>query len=121
MGKKILVVDDEVDSRKMLKTYFEVHGFDVAEAEDGYEAVERALEVRPDLVIMDMAMPLVDGVNSTRTMRLHDELRETPIIALTAFGSFYKPRAMDAGCNEVVSKPVDFGQLRPVVAKHLEH
>ena len=70
MGKKILVVDDEVDSRKMLKAYFEIHGYDVAEAEDGYEAVEKALKVRPDLVIMDMAMPLVDGVNSTRTMRL---------------------------------------------------
>ena len=121
MSKKILVVDDEVDSRKMLKTYFEVQGFDVSEAEDGYEAVEKALEHKPDLVIMDMAMPLVDGVNSTRTMRLHDELSETPIIALTAFGSFYKPRAIEAGCNAVVAKPVDFDRLRPVIAKHLEH
>ena len=121
MGKRILVVDDEADSRKMLKTYFEIHGFDVAEAEDGYEAVEKALERTPDLVIMDMAMPLVDGVNSARTMRLHEELREVPIIALTAFGSFYKPRAIAAGCNEVVSKPVDFGRLRPVLSKHLSH
>ena len=119
MSKRILVVDDEADSRKILKTYFEIHGFDVAEAEDGYEAVEKALERPPDLVIMDMAMPLVDGVNSARTMRQHDELREVPIIALTAFGSFYKPRAIEAGCNEVVPKPVDFGRLRPVLSKHL--
>jgi CheY-like chemotaxis protein len=119
MGKRILIVDDEPDSRKMLTAYFQIHGFDVAEAEDGYEAVEKALEQTPDLVIMDMAMPLVDGVNSARTMRQHEQLRDVPIIALTAFGSFYDPRAIEAGCNEVVPKPVDFKRLQPVLSKHL--
>lgn len=119
MSKRILVVDDERDSRQMLRAYLEVHGFDVAEAEDGYDAVAKALEIAPDLVIMDMAMPLVDGVNSARTMRQHDKLQNVPIIALTGFGSFYEPRAKDAGCNEVVSKPVDFGKLQPVMARHL--
>ncbi len=90
-------------------------------AEDGYEAVKKALNEPPDLVIMDMAMPLVDGVNSTRAMRQHDELRKTPIIALTGFGSFYRPRAFDAGCTEVLSKPVDFLDLGSVISKHLGH
>lgn len=120
MSKKVLVVDDENDAREVLKTYFETSGFDVCEAEDGYEAIEKALEEHPDLVIMDMAMPLVDGVNSVRTMRLHEELQETPIIGLTGFGSFYEPRAMDAGCTEVLPKPVDFKNLGPVVDKHLD-
>lgn len=121
MNKRILVVDDEADSRKMLRTYLEVHGYDVAEAEDGHEAVERALECPPDLVIMDMAMPLVDGVNSARAMRQHDSLRTVPIVALTGFGRFYAPRALDAGCNDVVSKPVDFARLQPVVQRHIGH
>lgn len=120
MSKKILVVDDDPDSRAMLKTYFEADGFDVSLAEDGYDAVEKALDVNPDLVLMDMAMPLVDGVNSVRAMRQHEDLCSTPIIALTGFGSFYKPRAMEAGCNAIVSKPVDFSTLSPIVAHHLE-
>lgn len=119
MSKKILVVDDDADSRLMLKTYFEADGFDVSLAEDGYDAVEKALEIHPDLVLMDMAMPLVDGVNSARAMRQHDELRSTPIVALTGFGSFYKARALDAGCNAVVSKPVDFRTLSPIIGSHL--
>ena len=119
MSKMILVVDDERDSRDVLKTYLETSGFDVCEAEDGYEAVEKALCGHPDLVIMDMAMPLVDGINSARAMRTHDELRKTPIIALTGFGSFYKPRAYDAGCTEVLSKPVDLPDLGSVLTKYL--
>jgi CheY-like chemotaxis protein len=119
MGKRILVVDDEPDSRQMIRTYLEVHGFEVAEAEDGFDAVAKALEISPDLVIMDMAMPLVDGVNSARTMRQHDKLQNVPIIAVTGFGSFYEPRAKEAGCNDVVCKPVDFGRLQPVMARHL--
>ena len=121
MGKRILVVDDEADSREMLATYFQLEGFDVAEAADGYEAVERALAEPPDLVVMDMAMPVLDGLDSTRAMRLHDPLRRVPIIALTAFGSFYRPRALAAGCDELLAKPVDFDRLRPVVARHLGH
>lgn len=121
MGGMVLVVDDENDSREMLKTYFESRGFDVCEAEDGYEAVEKALEHHPDLVVMDMAMPLVDGVNSTRAMRQHEDLQDIPIIALTAFGSFYESRAREAGCNDFVLKPVDFQNFEPVVDKHLDH
>lgn len=119
MNKLILVVDDERDSRDVLRTYLESSGFNVRVAEDGYEALEKALDECPDLVIMDMAMPLVDGINSTRAMREHEHLRKTPIIGLTAFGSFYSPRAFDAGCTEVLTKPVDFVHLDSAVAKHL--
>jgi CheY-like chemotaxis protein len=119
MSKTILVVDDEPEARRLLRTYFEKGGYEVVEAADGYDAVQKALETLPDLVIMDMAMPMMDGVNSTRTMRQHDELSETPILCLTAFGSFYDPRARDAGCNDVIHKPVDFGQLKPIVERYV--
>ena len=119
MTKKILVVDDEADSRKMLKIYFQNQGYEVVEASDGYDAVEKAIQHRPDLVIMDMAMPMMDGVNSTRTMRLHEDLKEIPIVCLTAFGSFYAPRALDAGCNGILHKPVDFGLLEPMVSRYM--
>ncbi|HVF29326.1 MAG TPA: response regulator [Pyrinomonadaceae bacterium] len=118
MGKKILIVDDEPDSRKLLKTFLEMRGYDVLEATDGYDAVEKAVEEHPDMVIMDMAMPMMDGVNSARTMRLHDELRDMPIVGLTAFGDFYEPRAFAAGCTHVLHKPVDFRLLEPVVSRY---
>jgi CheY-like chemotaxis protein len=119
MSKKILVVDDDEDSRTLLKTYFEADGFDVSLAEDGHDAVEKALKMHPDLIVIDMAMPLVDGVNSVKAMRQHDELVSTPIIALTGFGDFYAPRALKAGCDAVSTKPVDFTTLAPLVQRHL--
>jgi CheY-like chemotaxis protein len=117
--KKILVVDDESDSRRMMRTFLEAIGHEVIEAEDGYEAVEVALAEKPDLIIMDMLMPLVDGINSTRTMRMHPELIAVPIIALTAFGSFYNSRAYDAGCTEILYKPIDLDKLEPVVTQYV--
>ena len=119
MNKKILVVDDDKESRAILRIFLTQEGFDVLEATDGYEAVEKALENQPDLVIMDMAMPLVDGVNSIRTMRQHDSLQEVPILGLTAFTDFYTPRALEAGCTDVLHKPVDFSRLRPAVSHYL--
>ena len=119
MNKKILIVDDDIDARAILRVFFTREGFDVLEAADGYDAVEKALKNQPDLVIMDMAMPLMDGVNSIRTIRQHDSLHEIPILGLTAFTDFYTPRAMAAGCNDVLHKPVDFNRLRPAVTHYL--
>ena len=120
MNKRILVVDDESDSRELLKAFLEGDGYKVSEAEDGYEAVEKAVEEHPDLILMDMAMPLMDGINSARTMRQHEDLSRVPIVALTAFGSFYEPRAKAAGCTDILFKPIDFEKLGPVVSRHLK-
>src|SRR4030095_2773790 len=111
MNKKVLVAEDEADLRKMMKILLEIHGFDVIEAADGYEAVEKALDEAPDLILMDMAMPVMGGVDSARTIRLHKELDDIPIVAVTAYGDFYDDRARDAGCNDVVRKPLDFARL----------
>jgi DNA-binding response OmpR family regulator len=119
MHKTILVVDDDTEARKILRIFFSTEGFNVIEAGDGYDAVDKALKYLPDLVIMDMAMPLMDGVNSIRALREHDSLRHLPILGLTAFKDFYTWRAMDAGCTDVLHKPVDFGRLKPAVNHYL--
>jgi CheY-like chemotaxis protein len=118
MSKRVLVVEDHADIRKMMKIMLEFQGFDVIEASDGYEAVELAVDAPPDVILMDMAMPVLDGVYSTRALRQHEELEDVPIIALTAYGDFYDSRARAAGCTDVLHKPIDFGALRPLVEQY---
>ena len=115
VNKKVLVAEDENDLRKMMKILLEMHGFVVIEAADGYEAVEKALDELPDLIFMDIAMPVMGGLDSARTMRLHDELNDVPIVAVTAYGDFYDDKARKAGCTDVLHKPLDFAQLKPLV------
>ena len=119
MSRKILVVEDQADIRKMMKILLEINGFDVIEAADGYEAVEKAVDEMPDLILMDIAMPVMDGLNSSRTIRLHEELRNIPIVAITAYGDFYNKRARAAGCIDVLQKPVDLGELKPLVERYI--
>jgi CheY-like chemotaxis protein len=119
VNKKVLLVEDETDLRKMMKILLEIHGFDVVEAADGYEAVEKAVLETPDLILMDMAMPVMGGLDSTRTIRTHTHLSDVPIVAITAYGDFYDKRARDAGCTDVLHKPVDFAQLRPLVERYI--
>lgn len=119
MNKKVLVVEDENDLRRMMKILLEIHGFIVIEAADGYEAVEKALVEFPDLILMDMAMPVMGGLDSARTIRRHEELDATPIVALTAYGTFYDQRAREAGCIDVLHKPLDFSKLKPMVESYI--
>jgi CheY-like chemotaxis protein len=113
--KKVLVVEDYNDVRRMMSIMLRQYGFDVVEASDGYEAVEKALKEKPDMVFMDLAMPILDGVSSIKAMRLHDELKDIPIVAVTAYHDFYKDRAKEAGCNAVIQKPLHFERLQPLV------
>lgn len=119
MSKKILVAEDQADIRKMTKILLELNGYQVIEASDGYEAVEKAVGEEPDLILMDMAMPVMDGLNSSRTIRRHEHLSDTPIVAITAYGDFYGPRAREAGCTDVLQKPLDFRRLKPIVEQYL--
>jgi CheY-like chemotaxis protein len=120
VNKKVLVAEDEPDLRKMMKILLEMQGFDVIEAADGYEAVEKAVDEAPDLILMDMGMPVMGGLDSTRTIRLHKELDDVPIVAVTAYGDFYDQRARKAGCNDVLHKPLDFGRLKPIVERYVD-
>ena len=105
----------------MLRAFLEIGGYEVIEAVDGQEAVEKALAEHPDLILMDLAMPVLDGLQATRAIRRHRDLSETPVIAFTAFGDFYRSRALEAGCNELVQKPMYFEQLYPLVERYVGH
>ena len=111
MRKRVLVVEDFADARRMLKVVLEHQGCEVLEAADGYEAVKQAVNGRPDLILMDLAMPVMDGIQATQAIRKHDELVNVPIVALTGYADFYNERARDVGCNDVIQKPVDIVRL----------
>jgi CheY-like chemotaxis protein len=116
---KVLVVEDFDDIRSMIRFQLRDAGYEVVEARDGYEAVEKAVETKPDLILMDIAMPVMDGIQATAAIRQHDDLADVPIIAVTAYGDFYEDRALDVGYDEVIQKPLDVTQLRPLVQRYL--
>ena len=119
MTRKVLVVEDHADIRKMMAIYLRMFNYDVIEAGDGYEAVEKALEYKPDAILMDLAMPVLDGVDSTRAIRQNKDLAETPILCITAYSDFYKPRAVEAGADDVIQKPIDFRKLDSLLKRHI--
>lgn len=119
MRKKILLAEDQNDVRNMMKTLLELDGYQVIEAANGYEAVERAVDDTPDLILMDMAMPVMDGLDSSRTIRQHESLERVPIVAVTAYGDFYADRVREAGCTDLLQKPLDFGRLIPLVEQYI--
>jgi CheY-like chemotaxis protein len=120
MKKLVLLAEDQPDIREMMRILLQSYGYDVIQASDGYEAVELALQRCPDVILMDMAMPVLDGLQSVRAMRRHKELAKVPIVAVTAFGDFYNQRALDAGCTHVLHKPLDFEVLRPIVQGYMD-
>ncbi|HXT63295.1 MAG TPA: response regulator [Pyrinomonadaceae bacterium] len=108
----ILVVDDYQDNRILLSAWLRAKGFKVVEAEDGKQGVLQANRAHPDLILMDLAMPELDGVEATRQIRERKTLSQTPIFAITAYGTYdVKQDALAAGCNEVLSKPLDLETL----------
>jgi two-component system, cell cycle response regulator DivK len=112
----ILVVDDFDDTRLLLKTWLEKRGFNVVQAEDGNQAVSAAEEIRPDLIIMDMHMPVLDGLSATRKIRSMKELDNIPVVAVSAYGAQqFRDDALAAGCSEYVSTPFEPDNLERVI------
>ena len=119
MPKTILIVEDFEDSRILLKYLLEKLGYEVLEAEDGFKAVEIAKRHIPDLIFMDMALPLINGLSATKIIRQFKETSSIPIIAITASGEFIYPQAIDAGCNDLILKPLDIDKLQPMIEQYL--
>jgi len=118
--KSILVVEDYEGFRNSLKQLLELEGYEVAEAATGEEAVEQATRTKPDMILMDMTLPGIDGLTAARQIRQIPGLKEAPIIALSAFDAEdFSNEAIDAGCNDYVTKPVDFDQLTRLLTKFL--
>lgn len=119
--KKVLIVEDYADSRNFLKTLVESYGYRVIEAVDGEEAVQMAKYGHPDLIFMDLAMPVMDGLATTRVIRGFNDIERMPIVAVSAFGQEYYRQALEAGCDDLISKPLDIAALEPILNKYLGH
>jgi len=102
----VLVVEDYQDAREMYAAYLQFSGFDVAEAANGVEAVEKTTELLPDIVLMDLALPRMDGWEATRRLKADPRTRDIPIVALTGHAlAGHAEGAREAGCDAFVTKP----------------
>jgi CheY-like chemotaxis protein len=114
----VLVVEDFADNRFMMRRLLEMSGYHVIEAVNGKEAVEMAERDRPDLILMDLSLPQLDGLDATRRIRELDGLERVPIVAVSAHDtSDFHADALAAGCNEYITKPIDFDQLEATLKK----
>ncbi len=119
MPATILVVDDTVDTRDLIHLYLTGEGHTVMLAADGGEALYRAKAERPDMIITDINMPNMDGHTLIRELRAEEGFADTPIVALTAYGSEAAEEAKRCGANAVFAKPMNFEELLAEVARLL--
>ncbi len=111
-------MEDDLDNRRIISRVLELQGFAVIEATDGDEAVEVARSEKPDLIIMDLALPGMDGWEATRRLKGDAELGTTPVIALSAYAmKGDEESAKAAGCDYYIAKPCSPAKIREVVAK----
>lgn len=119
-GQTILVVDDMSDNLILISLSLQDFGYRVVTATNGTDALNVAKMARPDLILMDIAMPQQDGLAATRRIREESELKDVPVVALTAFDTDgFRQAAFDAGFNGYLTKPIDFDRLRNLISKLL--
>lgn len=116
----ILVVEDSKDTLNVLSFSLTKNGYKVVTAANGLEAIDVAMSARPDLILMDLNMPLMDGLAATEQIRRHEELRAVPILAVTAYDTYgMKEAAEAAGCDGYIKKPIDFNRLDTILRRIL--
>jgi two-component system cell cycle response regulator DivK len=112
MSKKILVVEDTEDNRQILRDLLGMAGYDMVEAHDGAEGVAKAAEHKPDLILMDIQMPVMDGYEATRRIKANPDLKTIPIVAVTSYAlSGDEQKTRDAGCDAYIAKPYSPRQM----------
>jgi len=105
-GALVLVVEDYQDAREMYSAYLQFSGYRVEEATNGLEAIEKAIELTPDIILMDLALPKVDGWEATKRLKSDPRTRHIPIVALTGHAlAGFAEGAREAGCDAFVTKP----------------
>jgi two-component system cell cycle response regulator DivK len=120
MSKRILVVEDQADNRRILRDLFVNAGYELIEAESGEEALTAVTTGRPDLILMDIQLPVMDGYEATRRIRLNPELKSIPIIAVTSYAlAGDEAKALAAGCTAYITKPFSPRSLLAKVQEHL--
>ena len=116
----VLLVEDTEDNRFMMRRLLEMSGYRVVEATNGDEAVKLAEAEQPGLILMDLSLPVIDGLAATRLIRKLPQLAKTPIIAVSAHDSSdFLSEALQAGCNSYITKPIDFNELEQLIVLEL--
>ena len=119
-ARTIMIVDDSEDIREILRTILNLCGFNVVEAINGQEAVEIAKRECPDLILMDLMMPVLDGYAATQQIREATETCNVPIVACSACATLdHRAKALAVGCNEYIAKPIDFIHLNKLLTRFL--
>jgi two-component system, cell cycle response regulator DivK len=119
MPKKILIIEDTDDIADALQLLLEMRGYEAVVARDGFEGCLKAREEEPDLILMDIALPGLDGIEATREIRSHPEGSDTPIICVSSYASGREKEIRMAGCNEVMSKITLIDSLDATLRKYL--
>ena len=112
MSKTVLIVEDEPKNLKLVRDLLQRFGYAAIEATDGEQGISLARERQPDLILMDVMMPKMDGLEATRILKADAVTKDIPIIALTSYAmKGDKEKALEAGCNRYIAKPVDIKEL----------
>ena len=116
----ILLVEDTEDNRQMMRRLLEMSGYRVVEATNGKEAIEAASLEHPQAILMDLSLPLIDGLAATRRIRSLPGLRKVPILAVSAHDTAdFHSEALAAGCDAYITKPIDYPELEDIVKRLL--
>jgi len=119
MTKRILVVEDQPDNRQIIRDMLAATDYEIIEAEDGEQALAAIAKQRPDLILMDIQLPVMDGYEATRRIKADPALRSIPIIAVTSYAlSGEEKKARAAGCDDYVPKPYSPRQLLAKIRQH---
>ncbi len=115
---RVLLVEDTEDNRFMMRRLLELSGYQVSEAVNGVEAVRAAEHESPDIILMDLSLPIVDGLAATRQIRQLRGLGSVPIIAVSAHDSAdFHSEALAAGCDAYITKPIDYSELEELIGR----
>ena len=118
--KKILVIEDNETNLYMMRFLLEENNYEVVEARDGIEGVKLAVSEEPDLILMDIQLPLLDGYEATMQIKTNEKIKHIPIIALTSYAMVGdKEKTLKAGCNGYIEKPINPETLMAEIEKYL--
>lgn len=120
-GQMVLLVEDNLDNRIIYSTILRHHGFRVVDAVTGHEALDKAADERPDVILLDISIPGIDGWQVARHLKSSPETRDVPIIAVTAHAlAEHEERARDVGCDGYLAKPVSPGRVLEEVRRFMK-
>ena len=120
MGKTILIVEDEPKNLKLLRDLLQRFGYEILEASDGEQGVKSAGEKMPDLILMDIMMPKMDGLEATRIIKADIKTKHIPVIALTSYAmKGDREKTIEAGCDGYIAKPIDIKEFLKTIETYL--